>query len=86
MFKKQKLKSDSKEEKEERFKRIASRRVKEILEKMRLLGNCSNKNNYFYTEEQVNKIFRAIDEEWKNVKSEFNKGKSKSKEFNLYNE
>ncbi len=83
MFKKQKLKSDSKEEKEERFKRIASRRVKEILEKMRLLGNCSNKNNYFYTEEQVNKIFRAIDEEWKNVKSEFNKGKSKSKEFNL---
>lgn len=83
MFKKQKPKVDSKEIKEERFKRIASRRVQEILDKMRLLGNCANRGNYYYTEEQVRKIFSAIDDEWKKVKSEFNKGKSKNKEFNL---
>ena len=83
MFKKSKLKIDSKILKEERFKRIASRRVQEILDKLRLLGNCANRGNYYYTDEQVRKIFSAIDEEWKKVKSEFNKGKNKNKEFNL---
>ena len=83
MFKKQKPRVDSKEIKEERFKRIASRRVQEILDKMRLLRNCANRGNYYYTDEQVRKIFSAIDDEWKKVKSEFNKGKSKNKEFNL---
>lgn len=83
MFKKQKTKIDSKEIKEERFKRIASRRVQEILDKLRLLGNCANKGNYSYSDEQVKKIFSAIDDEWKKVKSEFNKGKTKGKEFNL---
>ena len=68
---------------EERFKVVASRRVQEILNKMRLLRNCANKANYEYTEEQVNKIFRTIDEEWKNVKSEFNKHQTKHKEFKL---
>ena len=69
--------------KEERFKKIASRRVQEILDKLRLLGNCANKNNYEYTEDQVKKIFTAVDNEWKKVKNEFNKGQSKNKEFNL---
>ena len=32
-------------------------RVSEILNKLRLLGNCSNKANYHYTEEQTRKIF-----------------------------
>jgi len=83
MFGKQKIKTDRKEIKEERFKKIASRRVQEILDKMRLLRNCANRGNYYYTDEQVRKIFSAIDDEWKKVKSEFNKGKSKGKEFNL---
>ena len=83
MFGKSKTKTDSKIIKEERFRRIASRRVQEIIDKLRLLGNCANRGNYYYTDEQVRKIFSAIDEEWKKVKIEFNKGKSKNKEFNL---
>jgi len=83
MFKIQKPKIGSREIKEERFKRIASRRVQEILGKLRLLGNCANRGNYYYTDEQVKKIFSAIDDEWKKVKTEFNKGKNKEKEFNL---
>ena len=83
MFGKQKPKADSKTIKEERFKRIASRRVQEILDKLRLLGNCANRGNYYYTDEQVRKIFSAVEDEWKKVKSEFNKGKNKGKEFNL---
>jgi hypothetical protein len=68
---------------EERFKIVASRRVQEILNKMRLLRNCSNKSNYEYTDEQVGKIFKTIDEEWKIVKTEFNKHQTKHREFKL---
>ena len=83
MFGKTNNKKNRNEIKEERFKRIASRRVQEILGKLRLLGNCANKGNYSYSDEQIRKIFTAIDDEWKKVKSEFNKGKTKGKEFNL---
>ena len=83
MFGKSKQKVDRKAIKEERFKRIAGRRVQEILDKLRLLGNCANRANYSYTDEQVRKIFNAIEDEWKKVKMEFNKGKSKNREFNL---
>lgn len=69
--------------KEERFKSVASRRVQNILNQMRLLRNCANKSNYSYTDDQINKIFRVIDEEWKNIRSEFNKRKSKNKGFSL---
>ena len=67
---------------EERFKKVASRRVQEILKKMRLLRNCANKRNYTYTDEQARKVINAVESEWKDVKSEFNKHKSK-KEFKL---
>lgn len=83
MFGKSKTKMDSEAMKEERFRRVASRRVQEILDKLRLLGNCANRGNYYYTDEQIRKIFSAIDDEWKKVKIEFNKGKNKNKEFNL---
>lgn len=76
-------KSDKKITKEERFKRVASRRVKEILNKMRLLKNCANKGNYSYTEEQVDKIISTVDTEWKKVRSEFNNSKPKKEEFSL---
>ncbi len=70
-------------EKEIRFKRVASRRVKEILHKMRLLKNCANKSNYFYNDEQANKIINTIESEWKQVKAEFNNNKKKKEEFRL---
>ena len=69
--------------KEERFKVVAGRRVQNILNQMRLLRNCANKGNYSYNEEQVNKIFKAINEGWKHVQSEFNKRKSKRSGFSL---
>ena len=75
-------KTDKRITKEERFKKVASRRVQEILNKMRLLKNCENKGNYSYNEEQINKIISTIDNEWKKVKSEFNNSKPK-KEFSL---
>ena len=49
--------------KKERFIKIAENRTNTIINTLRLLGNCSNKNNYEYTEEQVKQIFNAIDAE-----------------------
>jgi hypothetical protein len=57
--------------KEERFKKIATRRTKRILEDLRRLGNCSNKGNYYYSKEDVDKIFTAIQNEYTRVKALF---------------
>jgi len=59
------------ETRKDRFRRIVSRRTNEIIEKFRILGNCANKSSYEYTEEDVNKIFRAIEAELRNTKAKF---------------
>lgn len=56
----------------ERFKRLAAKRTNEILEKLRILGNCANKQIYEYTEEDIEKIFSTIDKQLKEIKSKFN--------------
>jgi len=63
------------ENRHERFKRIAAKRTNEILEKIRILGNCSNKSSYEYTEEEVNKIFGEIDKQLRLTKMRFLAGK-----------
>lgn len=66
-------------EKKERFVRIAEKRTNKILEQLRLLGNCSNKNNYEYTDEDIKKIFNVIESELKNTKIRFASKQSKEK-------
>ena len=61
----------SNENKRERFIRIAEARTNKILEMMRLLGNCSSKSNYEYTDEDIKKIFGALEKELKNTKNRF---------------
>ena len=63
------------ESRNERFKRVAAKRTNDILEKIRILGNCSNKSSYDYTEEEVNKIFSEIDKKLKLIKGKFLAGK-----------
>ncbi len=58
-------------EKRERFVRIVEKRTNKILEQIRLLGNCSNKHNYQYSEEDVKKIFSVIENELKEAKIKF---------------
>ena len=69
--------------KRERFIRIAENRTNKIIDMLKLLGNCANKNNYIYTEEDVKQIFLAIDNELKTTKGKFNKLKNNKKEFKL---
>ena len=53
------------------FKRIAETRTNKIINMIDLLGNCSNKNNYEYTEEEVKNIFNAIESSLKISKMKF---------------
>ena len=66
--------------KSERFIKIAEKRTNNILATLRLLGNCSNTNNYKYTEEQVKRIFSTIEKELKSTKAKFDK---REKKFSL---
>ncbi len=70
-----------KEEKRERFKRLAAQRTNTVLLKIKVLANCSNRSAYEYTEEEVNKIFSEIERRVKEAKSKFHF--SKTKEFKL---
>lgn len=66
------------EDRTQRFKRIATYRTNEVIDKLRLIGNLSNKANYDYSDEEVNKIFSAIDSQLKIVKAKFSSSKKKN--------
>ena len=55
----------------DRFVALAQKRVVRAIKDIRLIGNLSNRNNYEYTEEDVNKIVNALDLELRNLKSRF---------------
>ncbi len=59
------------ENKRDRFVRLAEARTNKIIDMLRLLGNCSSTSNYEYTEDDVRKIFSAIEKEMKIAKSRF---------------
>ncbi|MCD6297806.1 MAG: hypothetical protein J7M30_11700 [Deltaproteobacteria bacterium] len=59
------------ETRKERFRRVATRRTNNILRQIQILGNCSNKSSYSYTEEDIRKIFSAIETELRSVKAKF---------------
>ena len=60
---------------QERFKRIATLRTNAVLDKLRILGNLSNRQMYSYSEEDINRIFLAINKQIKEVKAKFNSQK-----------
>ena len=74
--------SEIKETSEQRFKRLAEVRTNQILDKLRILGNCSNRQIYSYNREDIDKIFSVIEKKVKEVKSKFNHFKT-DEEFKL---
>jgi hypothetical protein len=69
------------ETKREKFLRLATQRTREVLDRLRILGNCANRQLYEYTENDVKKIFSAIEDQLKAVKAKFTT--IKEKEFKL---
>ena len=63
--------SNNPETSEERFKRLATKRTNEILKRLDTLGNCANRQVYNYTQKEVDKIFKAIENKIKEVRARF---------------
>jgi len=59
------------ENSKERFKRLATSRTNTVLKRLKILGNCSNRNVYEYNEEDIEKIFSVIERKVKEVKAKF---------------
>ncbi len=76
------MKEDTKkkESKEEKFCRVAEYRTNKILDMLRLLGNCSNRSAYAYSDAQIEQIFKAIVQATESARSRFESEKE-SKPF-----
>lgn len=66
-------------EKRQRFTKVAPRRVQKIINGLSSLGKCANKNNYAYTEAEVDKMFKAIKEQVRNTEAVFKTNTDKTK-------
>lgn len=68
----------------EKFIELAEKRVNRALKDIRLIGNLSNRSAYEFTDEDVKKIFRALQKEIDWSKSRFSEdGGSREFEFKL---
>ena len=56
-----------------RFKRLAVKRANKVLESLRVLGHCSNRQSYEYDGDDVKRLFSVIDKELRRVKAKFEK-------------
>ena len=65
----------------DRFKRLATARTNIVLKRLKVLGNCSNRNIYEYDESDIDKIFSEIERRVKEIKAKFHF--PKKKEFKL---
>lgn len=55
----------------EKFERLAEKRMVDVIKKIRLIGNLSNRNNYEYTDEHVEHIISTLERELKELKRKF---------------
>lgn len=72
------------ETRRDKFVRLATSRVNKALKDLQLIGNLSNRSNYDYSEEDVDKIFRALNAEIKACKARFeSEERSQEPQFKL---
>jgi hypothetical protein len=55
----------------EKFLRLATKRVNSALKAIQLIGNLSNRSNYDYADEEVQKIFKALQDELNTARKKF---------------
>ena len=67
--------------KQQRFKRIAEKRVQKVLDSLRSLSQCSNKRMYEWDDNQLKKIWSAIEKELAKSKARFEN--ARPEEFRL---
>lgn len=59
------------EEDRAKFVTLANKRVSRALKDIQLIGNLANRSNYDYTDEDVAKIFKALQEEMNACRKRF---------------
>ena len=67
----------SEQERHSKFRDIGARRTEDLIHRIKLLSNLSNKSNYYYTDDEINKMFRSIREELRKAESSFKGGEKK---------
>ena len=55
------------------FQRLATRRTNAVLQKLRVLGHCANPYAYEYSDDDVRRMFAAVEQELKLTKAKFSK-------------
>ena len=71
-------------DKRKKFVELAGARVTRAIGQIRLVGNLSNRSAYEFGEEDVRKIFRALQKELDSAKSRFGgEGTKRDTEFTL---
>lgn len=75
----------TREEDRSKFVKLASARVTKALKDIQLIGNLSNRSNYDYTDEDVSKIFKALQDEITSCRRKFEQSRKKASgvTFNL---
>ena len=63
---------------EQRFRRLATARTNEVLRRLKILGNCSNRQVYAYSEKDIEKIFSAIERKLRETRAKFYPAKNES--------
>jgi hypothetical protein len=71
------------ESKRDRFIRLATTRTQAVLDKLKILSNCANRQNYDYTTTDAEKILQAIEGEIKTLKHNFTTGNSEKRVFSF---
>lgn len=64
--------------KRERFERVAGNRVQKVIDFLTLLQNCANRNNYEYTEDDVEHMFSEIQKTLRDTRAKYQAELSKS--------
>lgn len=64
--------------KRDKFLELANNRVNRTIKDIRLIGNLSNRSAYEFSEEDVRKIFRALQRELEAARSRFSENGSRS--------
>jgi hypothetical protein len=65
-------------DKRKKFVELVEKRVTKAINALRLVGNLSNKSNYEYTDADIKKIVKALDDEIKDLRRRFGEGTGSS--------
>jgi len=66
----------------QRFLAVGEARTNAVLQKIKVLGNCSNRGLYDYREEEISKIFRTLQKSLDETKVKF-MGQRRKRKFKL---